>query len=361
MIMIYGNILAIFINKKMTNTKKIIGLRVHISMSVGLGHFSRLENLASNLNQKVFWLVSGDINLIKKCLSKKKFFYIKHGDNKKSQILEFLKNKKINKIIVDLGYISNLKKGNIYRILNFYLKNKLKLISFDDARQKRNLSHISIISGVDKKKYFFNSKESKIFYGKEYNFSIKTKKIYKRSKFYQEVKNIFISISGTDQKDLGFKILKLLVNENFKFTLVCSKKLTARPSTKSFIKKNIDKVKFLHLISKQKMMNEINKSHFCICGPGIIKFDLSKLHKSFILILRRNQINDIQIQNFIGLRNCKIIKINNIANDHIKTSILEYIKNDKLRHKHYLNTKKFFMNKIFLKKQTKLIKEIINL
>lgn len=59
----------------MIDLSDFIAFRTHISMSVGLGHFSRIENLEHNLNKKVIWFLTGDRNLIKKIFKKKKFFF----------------------------------------------------------------------------------------------------------------------------------------------------------------------------------------------------------------------------------------------------------------------------------------------
>lgn len=335
-------------------SKKTIGLRTHISESVGLGHYSRIENLSYKIKEKKIWLVSGEIKLIKKIFKNKKFFFFR----KENTILNFLKKNKIRKIIIDLSYKKNIL-SNIYKIYNIYKKNKIKTISFDDARQKKYITDISIIPSISGKNKILNKfKKTKFFTGKEFNFTYNKKKNI-RPKFKKKIKKVLISISGTDKNNIGFKILKNLIKLNFKFTLINGNKLNFKFKNSIIFKKNLKKIKFYDYISKKQMTREINRTDIGICGPGVIKFDMSSAHKTFILILKKKELNDIQINNFLKFKNCKIIELENIK--YISTKFMNYIKDINLRKIHFINSMHFFNYKRTLLKQKLLVSEIKNL
>ena len=64
---------------------------------------------------------------------------------------------------MDLGFEKNIFSKKIYKIQEIYLKSKIKLISFDDARQKI-MSDISIIPTVSSSKLVFKrAKKQKFF------------------------------------------------------------------------------------------------------------------------------------------------------------------------------------------------------
>ena len=340
---------------------KKIAFRTHISMGVGLGHYSRLENLESNLKNKAIWFISGERETIKK-IYKKKFFYVDGNLKEEIKIIKYLLKNNIKNLIMDLGFKKNISSGKIYKIQNIYLKSGIKLISFDDVRQ-RIISNISIIPSVSSSRLIsVKSNRSKVFFFYLYNFFPKfyKKKTY-NNKFKKKIKNILIAISGTDSKAVGFKILRLIANKNYKFTIVSGKKINLNLEKNKIIKKNISRINILNFVSKKNMLNQINKSDLGICGLGIVKFDFSTLQKPFILILEKNDLKNIQIKEFLKFKNCKVIIVNNnFFNSHDNSQILEYIKNFQEQKKNILNSSKYFNKKKLIKKQKNLLKEIIN-
>ena len=338
-----------------------IAFRTHISMKVGLGHFSRLENFSSFLKNKIIWFISGEKKIIKK-IFKKKYFYVDDEKNKDEKVANYLLENNIKKIVMDLGFEKNISSRKIYKIQNIYLNSGIKLISFDDAKQKI-ISNISIIPSVSSSSLIpKKSKKSKIFCGHAYNFSynLRKKNIYV-SKVKTKIRNILISISGTDTKNVGLKILRLLANENFKFTIVSGKKIDLNLKTNKILKKNINKIKILHFISKKSMLNQIKKTDLGVCGPGVIKFDFSIFQKPFILVLIKKDLQNIQIKEFLKFKNCKTIFIDKkFLGSHAISKIIEYLKSSKEQKKNILNSMKFFNGKKLLKKQKVLLKEINN-
>ena len=338
-----------------------IALRTHISMNVGLGHYSRLVNLGSNLKNEMIWFISGDRKLIKK-IYKKKFFYVDEKNNGEKKVLNYLLKNNINKIVMDLGFEKNIFSKKIYKIQEIYLKSKIKLISFDDARQKI-MSDISIIPTVSSSKLVLKrAKKTKIFCGHEYNFfsNLRNKNNYTNNS-KRKIRNILISISGTDTNNTGLKILKLLANEDYKFTIVSGKKIDFNSKKNIILKRNINKIRSFNFISKKDMFNQIREADLGICGPGVVKFDFSTFQKPFVLILSKKDLKNIQIQEFLKFNNCKTIIIEKKSFKSYKIEdILKYINNFKEQTINIKNSKKFFNRKKLFKKQKNLLKAISN-
>ena len=166
----------------------------------------------------------------------KNIFRIKN----KNDVYKNLIKEKINSIIMDLSYFKNIKSGKIFKIKKFYKDKNIYLISFDDPRHKI-LSDISIIPyDYDLDKLKIINKNNKLFLGREYFlFSNQVKKLsLKKKKINKKVKKVLISVSGTDFKNIGNNVLKLLNLTDIKFTIVQGKKSNT-VKTKQINSKNI--------------------------------------------------------------------------------------------------------------------------
>ena len=344
----------------MLNSNNRIAFRTHISTSIGLGHFSRLQNLEHSFKNQVEWILSGDLKIIKKLFKKRKYIFFKNSKNLESKISKFLINKKIHKVVIDLSHNEIIKNNKIVKLQKIYMDKGIKLISFDDARHKI-VSHYSIIGTISSsKKLKKTNSNKKIFIGRDYNFlHYALKKKENKFKFKKNASRILISISGTDKNSTGLKILRLLANLDYKFTLINGKKIDLSKKNNLILKKNFSKLKILSLVSKSQMIKEIEKADLGICGPGIIKFDLSMQKKPFIMILDKNTKKNIQMVDFLKFKNCEHLVINKrTTNEKLYNSILRYISNFNLRKKHFLNSKKFFNLNVMKKKQETLIGKI---
>ena len=109
---------------------KKLAYRADISSRIGAGHLIRLINFSYYLKLKkkdIFWLISGNKEISKKILNKKKFkniFFLKN--NNRDLILKILKKHKINTIIFDMAYQSNIKNINLFKYIDFFKKKKLE-------------------------------------------------------------------------------------------------------------------------------------------------------------------------------------------------------------------------------------------
>ena len=114
--------------------------------------------------------------------------------------------------IANNNFINN--KKNL-KTINLYRKNNFKTISFDLPKQKKT-SDISIIpyDYISKSKPKNNKKT---FVGSEY-FLYETK--FKKNNLSKKIKKILISIGGSDYKNIGIEILKILSNEKFSIKLL---------------------------------------------------------------------------------------------------------------------------------------------
>ena len=154
----------------MLNSNNTIAFRTHISTSIGLGHFSRLQNLEYNFKRQALWILTGDQKIIKRLFKNKKYFFFSAKKNLENKISEFLIKKKIFKVIMDLSYDKIIKNNKIVELQKKYMDKGIKLISFDDARQKI-VSHYSIVGTISSSKKLKKENTNKrIFIGKDYFF-----------------------------------------------------------------------------------------------------------------------------------------------------------------------------------------------
>lgn len=333
----------------------LIAARLDISNKIGLGHYSRLKNLEGKFsNLRLIWIISGEKNLVKKILHRKKFIFFANDKNH-NKTLRYLKKNSIRKIILDVSHNLNMRSSKIFDIQKKYLKNNIKLISFDDPRHKI-ISDISIIPyDYQRNKIQILNKATKLYLGPNYQLLSKNfDKIAKRSaKFIKKINKILICTSGSDSFNLNLRILKIIYENNYKFEVLLSSKKS------NFFKKKISNVKFFNFDNyfyKRIFLNDI-----AIIGEGITKYETSFLGKNHIII-SSNKLNQKLMKHYISHKNCLYLNnFNNSRKDEIKKKIKDYIVNHNLRYSHYLNTIKKYNFNNNIKKVNILFKAIKDL
>ena len=323
-----------------------IALRVDVSKNIGLGHIKRLIELKNRLkHNKFFWLIGGDIKIIKDLFKKNNFIFVKN----ENQALKFIKKNNIKKVIIDISHNINLINNKISKIQNKYLENNIKLISFDHPYQKI-ISHISIIPYFFDKKKIKKNKNSKLFLGPDFFLH----NIVENRSYTKNIKNILIVVSGTDPKNIGFKIYNMIKDLNYNFKVILGE------NYENIKKNNLNKkVKNLILLKRSKNINkEFSWSDIVICGEGHIKYEAIFANKPLIIAHQFNY-KDILINEFLKLNICLSIgKFTIQRKKNIKLKNKKYITNKKKITIHRNNTKKLF-NKLKMSKKIELMIEQI--
>tara|TARA_Y100000768_G_C23990359_1_gene692075 strand:+ start:5873 stop:6847 length:975 start_codon:yes stop_codon:yes gene_type:complete len=314
--------------------------RVHITKSIGLGHLKRLNILKKYIKQNVYWIVSGDKEIIYKNIRKSKNILFIKSIKHEAKIANELFAKGLNKVVFDIANNKFLKKNLNLKIISIYKKFGHKIISYDLPNQK-NLSDISIIPyDLEKRKEI--KKNCINFYGSKYYLNDNLRMNKNKNKI--KIKKILITIGGSDFKNIGYELAKILKNENFKIKLLCGL---------NNIKSNLSNVETIGLV--QNIDKYLKWSDIVICGEGLTKYEIIYQNKPFIMIhqfdTRSNMIKSFIKEDYclsLGLYSKKNLK-------NYKRKILEYINNNDLISKHLKKQIKIFDNINVYKNKRKLI------
>ena len=320
-----------------------LAFRVHIEKNIGLGHFKRLDILKKKLRQNVTWIVSGDEKIIYSNLKKNKNLFIVQSLNDEKKLAYKLYKNNFQKIVFDIANEKFLKNNFYVKIISVYKKFNFKIISYD-LPNKKSLSDVSIIP------YNFNNKLNKKknsinFFGSDYYLNKNTK--IKKNIIKKKVKNILITIGGSDFKSIGYEIAKILKDENFKIRLLCGL---------NDIGNDLNDVKNIKFVDDIEAY--LKWSDLVICGEGLTKYEVIFQNKPFVMI-HQFDVKSIMIKSFLKEDLCLSLGIYNKKklNDY-KKKILYYVNNKDLISKHLKKQIKIYGNERAYKNKEKLIKEI---
>ena len=315
--------------------------RLDFDKLIGFGHLVRCNTLASKLKNR------NSENIILGNIEKNSFINFKKNFDK---IINY-KNKKI--------------KNDILNIVNFYKKNKCKLLVLDkpfrDKKynyllKKNNIKWIEFISSIRKKSqanYVIctipystkeirdlekkSKKDQKFYYGSKY--TILRDQFYK-PKTTKTKKYIFINLGGGNDRNGTVLILKNIYNylDDFKIKLLIGNNTNYR-KIKLWIKRNDNLKKIKVIKSTNKIVKHIDESKFAICSAGQISHEINSRSKKMILIsIVDNQI--LQAKKWRHYGHSYIGKISNINNkkllDKVKLLKKEKEKKFKLNEKKYI-------------------------
>lgn len=317
--------------------------RVHITKNIGLGHLKRLNILKKNIKQNVYWIVSGDKEIIYKNIRKSKNIFFIKSIKQEAKIANELFTKGLNKVVFDIANKKFLKKNFNLKIISIYKNFGYKIISYDLPNQK-NLSDISIIPyDLEKRKVI--KKNCVNFYGSKYYLNNNLKMNINKNK--NKIKKILITIGGSDFKNIGYELAKILKNENFKIKLLCGLNNT---------RENLNNVETVGLV--QDIDKYLKWSDIVICGEGLTKYEVIYQNKPFIMIHQFDTKSQM-IKSFIKEEYCLSLGLYNKKKlKNYKRKILEYINNNSLIYKHLKKQIKIFDNINVYKNKRKLINSI---
>lgn len=316
--------------------------RADFSQKIGLGHLKRLLILKKKLKINPIWIVNGNNQIFERFEKKSKVIYVKNIYEEK-KLISNLKDAGLKKVVLDISNSNNLKNNRYIKIFNIYKKLKFKIISYDLPFAKLN-SDISIIP------YEFNRsilKKSNIeFKGSDY--FINENKKFKINNHRKKIKKILISISGSDYKQIGYEIYKILEKENFNIRVLqgLNKNGFEQNSRNSFLNLN------------KNIQSHLNWSDLIICGEGLIKYDAIYFNKPIIIIHQFDDKSDL-IKTFLNQDMCLSLGIfRKEKKIYYREKILNYINDKLLQELHIKNQQKIFNNKEIKKKQLYLFQKL---
>ena len=271
----------------------MFALCIEASHSKGMGHLFRMLNFSTYLDKQ-----------------NEEFVFFINNDNKTKHILN---NNNINYETVDLFESqSNWENDLIGKYeVDFWIndrlnttekhslnikKNHIKLITFDDLGSGAKNSDINVCG------LFFNNSNlqgKQILKGKNYLILNSEINAYKKER--TGVKNILVTLGGSDTYGVTVKILKILKKYNIKATIHTG------PSFKHLDELNLELTSDYEVISFiPSLIKEFNKYDLAITGGGVTPFEANASGLPCLIVA--NEIFEIPNAEFLdGIETSKFI------------------------------------------------------
>ena len=271
----------------------MFALCIEASHSKGMGHLFRMLNFSTYLDKQ-----------------NEEFVFFINNDNKTKHILN---NNNINYETVDLFESqSNWENDLIGKYeVDFWIndrlnttekhslnikKNQIKLITFDDLGSGAKNSDINVCG------LFFNNSNlqgKQILKGKNYLILNSEINAYKKER--TGVKNILVTLGGSDTYGVTVKILKILKKYNIKATIHTG------PSFKHLDELNLELTSDYEVISFiPSLIKEFNKYDLAITGGGVTPFEANASGLPCLIVA--NEIFEIPNAEFLdGIETSKFI------------------------------------------------------
>ena len=270
----------------MSTQKKTIFIRFGLDngRKYGLGHGYRILNILKELNlssdhYRLFFIINR--NKISKIFLKQKLKNLSKkiifDDLKKDTYSKFFLKYKNSYFISD-----NLGRDSFF--FKLFLAHNKKIVSFDDIRNKLSsksviINSIYFLKKKLKKKFF--DKGVKIYQSLKYlPLNIKSNKYQPNIKF-DRIKNITITLGGSDIKKDTLKILQEIYTKNFTYYVIVGIANKDYKKIKSF-SKNKKNIKVLYDI--HNLESPIKKSQLIICSGGNVLFEALSYRKNCIVL-----------------------------------------------------------------------------
>ena len=272
---------------------------VPINAKSGFGHFYRMLGLYDKLlanKQKITYFTNE--KFIKLEQVNVKYLYTVDIE----LIIEYLKQYLVKTLIIDNYYVTK-KQVNL-------LQNHFKIAYFDAKFTNYAVDVIINYNPYSLTKYNKKNSNTKYFLGLEYMiFRKEILKIKKLNITKNKIKTIFISIGGSDIKEITYKILPYLSKNNYYKIILgkgCSKKYYNKVLTK-----------LIHLKLDYKLYNQPNNyftilssCKYAISSCSTTIYELIYFNKPFVCInTAKNQDN---LSKYLGLGGITILYESNI-------------------------------------------------
>lgn len=285
----------------------MIGIYIDASKKIGIGHLQRCIRLRKAFPSKKTIFFTRSKNL-KRIFDKEKVSH--YLIKSKAKFIKFIKDKKIKIIIFDIRKFDNFLK-NIF----FFNKSTKSIFTVLIANSLKDIKGPNLVFfpvSVKKK-----PKNKKIYAGEKYAVLSKTTV---KSKI-KNLKNIMISMGGSDPQNITLKVLKILNNLDFniKLNIVIGRFSSTKTQTikKIITNKIIEYKLFSNLKNLQKMMK---LNDLLITNSGITKFEATQVRLPSIIISNDKDTIDNQIafskkktSIYLGhYKSKKILKLNSL-------------------------------------------------
>jgi len=287
----------------MSNKQKIL-FRVDSSSSIGLGHIMRSLVLASQYKDSLITFASQDLegNANYKILENGYNLEILQS-NKKEELVKLIKSLTIELLIIDNYQITHKEEKYIKKHTG------VKILCFDDTYEKHHcdilLNHN--ISADSSKYEALVPKDCELRCGGE--FTLLREEFYTQKAKHQiqknsNIKNIFLSMGGSDSTNLNLKILKILSHfENIKVNLIT----TSSNQNLKALQKYSDKREWIHLHRDSTQIAKLmGESDFAIIPPSVTANEIYFLEIPFIAI--KTAPNQDDIYNYLKNNNYSTLK-----------------------------------------------------
>jgi len=309
-----------------------IVFRTDGNYNVGIGHLMRCLALSEELTKRghtCIFFSKIDDELINKT-SKFNINYQKIKsettlDEDLKKLISYSKENKINWIITDnyeinSDYIQQLKQNNI------------NVLSVDDAANMHYYSDIVLNQNIGAEKLNFSIEDyTQLLSGSKY-IMMRNELLKNPDKNpNEEVRNILITLGGTERDNLTLKILQLIeeIVENKEITVVTGPFNPSYQKIKDFTEKTNLKI---NLIKSPKNMSDLYlKSDIAISAGGSSCYELAYYGiPNIIITIAENQINNAKELNEknIGIY---LGSSNKFSENEFKEKLKELINNKKLR------------------------------
>jgi UDP-2,4-diacetamido-2,4,6-trideoxy-beta-L-altropyranose hydrolase len=180
--------------------------RVDSGTSVGLGHLKRCLTLAEYFKEAGCLISFASLKLSGHQTSsyeRKYTTHILHG-NEVSEVIDLIQKKKYNLIVLD-SYTLDYQYENALR-----LNTDIKILAIDDLRKMHSSDFILNHNPCAKTEWYNLSSNQKLFAGYEYTLLRSEFRNLSSRTINKDLKHIFISIGGSDPRNVSLEIAKLL-------------------------------------------------------------------------------------------------------------------------------------------------------
>ena len=313
--------------------RRKVAVRVDGEPNIGMGHIQRCLALGSQLNKNgaEILLISKKDEAIKKKIKQEGFEVMVLKDN--IDLKEDLKDT-INAIKT---YKADVVITDLYAIDEYYLAEIKKtvplLVSIDDLAKISFPSNIVINQNTYAKELNYHSLtgNTKFLLGPEYALLREEFSNPGKRKVNKKVKNILITLGGTDSFNLTPKILKILdrISQDFKITAVIGpffKNIVEIEKTTKEINKKVELIYDSHKMSEIMLASDL-----AITGGGTALYELAATGTPALAFC----LADNQLKNMKGMGKCgTVVNLGwgtKIEQDGVRREVVKLINNRALR------------------------------
>lgn len=310
-----------------------IGIRVDGGYNIGLGHIQRCLALANQLKKKgaeIFFICKENRH-IKDKVEQKSFTLLELKDNLTSEkdlksTIGIIRKQKINIVITDSYAINEDYLVEIRKVVPF-------LVSIDDLANISFPSDVVINQNIYAKELNYHSStgRTKFLLGPKYALLREEFSNLGKREVNEKVKNLLITLGGSDPFNLTPRILKILdrIRQDFKITVIIGpffKNIVEIEKTAKEIDKKVELVYNSHKMSKIMLASDL-----AVTGGGTTLYEIGATGTpALAFCLAENQGENIKTMSEYGI----VVNLgqgNKLIEERFYKKVDSLIENSKLR------------------------------